>query len=374
MSDPLFATSESAINRIFYLADNPDEPEYFPTQIRGASSSIIDSKDMEIWFHRDEYTPIHVAAKNNAVLVLKELVHRGACIYLQTLSGAQAIHLAAAFNSVDCLKHLLDLGAEVDYRDGSGATPLHYAADRYAAEAMVALLEHGAYVNARDEAGFTPLHYVCRGQKFAPDYRRLSLERNISASKDRQQVVAKTALVLISHGAALDSLDDDGKTPFHIACMRGKMTNKKLVRVLVANGAHLAALRATGQDPMRLLQEADFREELEVVEEMRENWLQRKSLLLFFLGMSSRKGSPTSELIPPLHNRRCRISEIVGESQISEISDRRDAVIFDRQSSMLFSCRFMSAYLVFIRAMCRCTISVLKSTTNVVYRTFVTSV
>ena len=256
-------------------------------------STLNDETMIENWYHADGYTPIHVAAKKNAIRVLQELHHRGCDLDISSLLGTQPIHLAAAFNSIDCLKFLINQGVQLDSLDLHSATALHYAADRNSIEAMVVLLQHGADVNATDDRNCSPLHCACRGQYFERKYMELvqsmslSEDTNISLLQSLLQSVAKTAHVLIQYGAQLDIFDHEMKSPFQVACMQGSMVNKQLVRVLVAHGAHRATELATGMNHMRLIYERDFKDELAVVDELLQNWLERRQLLLFFLGLGS---------------------------------------------------------------------------------------
>ncbi|KRY00231.1 Ankyrin repeat domain-containing protein 49 [Trichinella pseudospiralis] len=78
---------------------------------------------------RDFYTPLHRAAYNNHVSVIKVLLSNGADISAQTEDGWQPLHCAARWGNLESVKILLHMGkADINARSNSGLTPLHIAA------------------------------------------------------------------------------------------------------------------------------------------------------------------------------------------------------------------------------------------------------
>ncbi|KRX39496.1 2-oxoisovalerate dehydrogenase subunit alpha, mitochondrial [Trichinella murrelli] len=78
---------------------------------------------------RDFYTPLHRAAYNNHVSVIKVLLANGADISAQTEDGWQPLHCAARWGNLESVKILLHMGkADINARSNSGLTPLHIAA------------------------------------------------------------------------------------------------------------------------------------------------------------------------------------------------------------------------------------------------------
>jgi len=126
-------------------------------------------------------------------------------------------------------------GADVNDRGGDRSTPLYYAAfprpnGRSTLPVVKALVERGADVNARCIGGFTPLHAACQGGP--PD------------------VVA----YLISKGADVNAKDDVGITPLHvIAAQEGDAATRAdriaVIRCLVAHGAALNPVDSDGRTP-----------------------------------------------------------------------------------------------------------------------------
>ncbi len=107
-------------------------------------------------------------------------------------AGRIPLHYAALENDVALLRRLLSEGADVNARDRRGFTPLHFACQQGAAEAVRALIEAGALVDARDERGTTPL-----------------LRTVLSAPKCQGEII----MLLREHGADPLARDDAGETP-----------------------------------------------------------------------------------------------------------------------------------------------------------------
>ena len=104
---------------------------------------------------RDGRTPLHLAAKSNNFDVAKLLIQSGANVSAADASGQTPMFLAVRSPSIE--KALLEAGASVNATDREGKTPLHYAA-RVSLTTVKFLLEKGARLNVRDRAGNTPLH------------------------------------------------------------------------------------------------------------------------------------------------------------------------------------------------------------------------
>ncbi len=69
-------------------------------------------------------TPVHQAAKYNAVEALRLLVEQGGDVNARAKRGETPLHLAAAFGALEAVKTLLEKGAEVDPKEATGVTPI----------------------------------------------------------------------------------------------------------------------------------------------------------------------------------------------------------------------------------------------------------
>lgn len=117
-------------------------------------------------------------------------------------------------------------------------TPLHVAAQRGLDEHARLYLNRGARVDARNGHGETALSAAC-GAALRPDEHARCL---------------RLCTLLLRHGAAADTRDEDERSPLHKACGHAR---PGLARLLLLHGADARALDYGGASPLaRVLQTA----------------------------------------------------------------------------------------------------------------------
>lgn len=147
--------------------------------------------------------------------------------------AATPLHHAAEEGDVSLIRALLKIGARVDERDAEGQTPLMAAASWGEPEAIRALVEGGADTSAQDDGGDTALHEAAR----ADEVESLMTLLELGAEKDPRNKLGATPLHLASHkgnnaatkalirgGAAVrgaKSLMRGGYSPLHAAAANG---------------------------------------------------------------------------------------------------------------------------------------------------------
>ena len=147
--------------------------------------------------------------------------------------AATPLHHAAEEGDVSLIRALLKIGARVDERDAEGQTPLMAAASWGEPEAIRALVEGGADTSAQDDGGDTALHEAAR----ADEVEALMTLLDLGAEKDPRNKLGATPLHLASHkgnnaatkalirgGAAVrgaKSLMRGGYSPLHAAAANG---------------------------------------------------------------------------------------------------------------------------------------------------------
>jgi ankyrin repeat protein len=170
--------------------------------------------------------PMHRAAGEGHVDVLKVLAELGANVNSPGLLGVRPLHCAAGEGRVEAVKVLVELGADKNApQDVHGLTPLHTAAGYGKVEVVNVLVMLGANKEAKDVNGHTPLHRTAQ----------------------LGQVEALKALVLL--GADKEAKDDDGWTPLHWVAQSGHL---ETVKALMQSGVDIEAKRGAGLTPLHI--------------------------------------------------------------------------------------------------------------------------
>uniref|UniRef100_A0A5B6YQI0 PGG domain-containing protein n=1 Tax=Davidia involucrata TaxID=16924 RepID=A0A5B6YQI0_DAVIN len=192
---------------------------------------------------RNGYDPVHVAAKQGHLEVLKELLNSFPNLVMTTdPSNYTALHTAAAQGHIDVVNLLLEADSNLaKIARNNGKTVLHSAARMGHLEVVKSLLSKDPSIGFRtDKKGQTALHMAVKGQNveivlelIKPDSSVLSLEDNkgntalhIATRKARTQVVHS---LLSVEGISINAINKAGETPLDIA---EKFGTPELVTIL----------------------------------------------------------------------------------------------------------------------------------------------
>jgi ankyrin len=221
----------------------------------------------------DQYgnTPLHLAAHSghlDTALILLE--HLGADLGPNSTAvlrccardsdGRTPLHDAAGEGHAEISRFLLehlatnapdDIVSVCNVGDCNGWTALHDAANKGHVEVSRLLLTHGALVDSVDQHNNTPLHLAARSQHTdnlhtifeflatipADDEHDEVFRRSVFdclAANSEENTPAKVSRVLLAHGALVNSVNQDGNTPLHLAAHSGQLDT---VRILLEHFA-----------------------------------------------------------------------------------------------------------------------------------------
>ena len=181
--------------------------------------------------NEDGHTPLHLAAANGHLDIVKILLENSADIDLvddHIMDGTKlnrtALHRSICFGHKEVASLLIERGADVNQRDADGFAPLDMAILCDRGDIAETLIQNGADINAADKIGYTALHFA--------------IEDNI-----------KLVNLLIKHGASVNVGDNNLLRPLHLSA---KMGHTEITQILIDNGANVNAKNVSGGNPLHV--------------------------------------------------------------------------------------------------------------------------
>jgi len=187
-----------------------------------------------------DWTPLHMAARNNSVDCALLLLSNNADVNAKDEDNYTPLHHASQKGCSECTALLLSHSAKVNAKDRWGCTPLHYTSSLRSSECRDILLSNGAKINAKDISGNTPLH--------------MSINNESSTNNTK---------ILLEYGAEVNVKNHSGDTPLHTAARKKSLESTK---ILLSYGADVTAKNAEGQTPLDYALEKKHTEILQILE------------------------------------------------------------------------------------------------------------
>jgi ankyrin repeat protein len=211
---------------------------------------------------------LHVASVKNKIEMVRLLLDYGATPNIMDKDGRTPLYRAAEKGYTEIVKLLVSKGAIIDTADKDGKTPLYVACQNCDTELIKFLLSEGADINVADKDGKVAV--VVAAEKDCIDAVELLLDydaRVLTTAYARtllDRAIQKKNVALLEllfyHAAARGVLepgkflvdgsisvaDSNGDTLLHIAAQKGHMP---VVVFLLKHGAKINALNKQGKTP-----------------------------------------------------------------------------------------------------------------------------
>ena len=209
-------------------------------------------------------TPLHLAAENDNVELIRLLLAHGAPI--NAVRGANykqtPLDIAVCGNSPEAVELLVSnqagLNTQITTQSGKKITLFHLWAERGGNTNIAEkLLSAGCELNATNGEGQTPLHVAVGRWKcsFSPD----PVTMNKTNSKIRIPIKwimkdsgGEPAIWLLNHQAEVNAKDTNGQTALHLIV---KTANTNAIQILLNHKAEINAKDKNGKTPLALMED-----------------------------------------------------------------------------------------------------------------------
>lgn len=208
--------------------DTTKQLELLNLDIDTFKDEIADSPELLTQSDDNQRSLLHWACLNGREQHVDFLLTTAPEINATDDTDATPLILAVLKGNANIVKALLDQGANINHTNGQGHSSLQYACSKGWSDVVALLLDRGADVNIRDRRGDTSLHRLASLGRL--ELLRTLLGRSPKPLLDVQNAEGNTpmhiacednevscALLLLDHGASVDIVNKDEKSPFDLA-------------------------------------------------------------------------------------------------------------------------------------------------------------
>ena len=180
-------------------------------------------------------TPLVAALRWKRFQVAELLHQNGADVDVRDRHENTPLRATCNSGFLDIVKWLLDHGADVNTQNHELWTPLHSAADHGHLQIFQMLIEHNANIHNRTYSGASLLHVAASPQV-----------KHSQCHVDMMQI-------LLDHGTNPNTLANDNSTPLHFSSWwHGRQGGVEGTRLLLKHGAIIDAVDIEGRTPLQL--------------------------------------------------------------------------------------------------------------------------
>ena len=108
-------------------ANTKDETPLMMAALKGQQDLVAKLLTRDAAINKTGWTPLHYAATNGHISIMKELLDKFAFIDAQSPNGTTPLMMAAGYGSFEAVKLLVDEGADQSMKNQQGMTALDFA-------------------------------------------------------------------------------------------------------------------------------------------------------------------------------------------------------------------------------------------------------
>jgi len=230
------------------------EPTIFEAVVDGdlpETHDLLNDDRARVDERRDDFTPLHYAARQGKVAIAQALLQNGADVQAANRHGFTPLHAAANANHTRMVSFLLDNGADVNARYNGTQCALHDAIFFGQLPLVRLLVAAGADPNAANRHGWAPVHLAAlQDHVEIAGYLAERADKNVRTPQQQTALMVAmsakrwaVAARLIRAGVDPGLADGDGVTPLHVAAL---VNHTALAKQLLKAGAPPSAAGLEG--------------------------------------------------------------------------------------------------------------------------------